>query len=145
MVIVDRSALVGFSAERMYALVGDIAAYPQFLPWCSSAEVALREDARSVATMHINFRGIRRQFTTENTGEPGRLIEMRLISGPFRHLQGHWRFTPLAEDACKIEFRLEYEISNRLLKRAVGPVFHHIANSLMDAFVRRAEQVHGVR
>lgn len=142
MVIVDRSSLVGYSAEHMYALVEDIESYPHFLPWCSGAVVTLREGTRTVATMHVNFRGIREQFTTENTNEPGRVITMQLVSGPFRHLRGHWRFTSLSQDACKIEFRLEYEISSRLLERVIGPVFQHIANSFMDAFVRRAEQIH---
>lgn len=143
MVIVDRSSLVGHSAEQMYALVEDIESYPRFLPWCRDAVVSVREGTRAVATMHINFRGIREQFTTENANEPGRTIAMELVSGPFRHLRGHWRFTPLADDACKIEFRLEYEISSRLLERVIGPVFQHIANSFVDAFVRRAEQMHG--
>jgi len=142
MVIVDRSSLVGYSAQQMYALVEDIESYPRFLPWCSDAVVSVREGPRTVATMHINFRGIREQFTTDNVNEPGRTIAMELVSGPFRHLQGHWRFTPLTEDACKIEFRLEYEISSRLLQRVIGPVFQHIANSFMDAFVRRAEQIY---
>jgi ribosome-associated toxin RatA of RatAB toxin-antitoxin module len=92
--------------------------------------------------MHVNFHGIREQFTTENRNEPGRMIAMELVSGPFRHLRGHWRFTPLSEHACKVEFRLEYEISSRLLERLIGPVFHHIGNSFMDAFVQRAERIH---
>jgi ribosome-associated toxin RatA of RatAB toxin-antitoxin module len=140
MVLVERSALVGFSAERMYTLVENIEAYPEFLPWCSRTEVTLREDTRTAATMHINYRGIREKFSTENTNEPGRLIAMRLVSGPFRHLQGHWCFTPLGEQACKVEFRLEYEISSRLLARVLGPVFQHIANTFVDAFVERAQQ-----
>ena len=143
MVTVDRSSLVGYSAESMYALVEDIESYPQFLPWCSGTAVTLREGTRTVATLQVSFRGIREQFTTDNANEPGRMITMQLVSGPFRHLRGHWRFTPLAEDACKIEFRLEYEIASRLLERLIGPVFHHIGNSFVDAFVRRAEQVHG--
>ena len=143
MVIVDRSSLVGYSAEQMYALVEDIESYPRFLPWCSGAAVTPREGPHTVATMHVNFHGIRERFTTENTNEQGRMITMRLVSGPFRHLRGHWRFTPLAEDACKIEFRLEYEISSRLLERVMGPVFAHIASSFTDAFIRRADRMHG--
>ena len=143
MVTVDRSSIVEYSAENMYALVEDIESYPKFLPWCSGTRVSVREGDRTVATLQINFRGIRDEFTTENANEPGRVISMRLVSGPFRHLQGHWRFTPLSETACKIEFRLEYEIASRLLERVIGPVFHHIGNSFMEAFVRRAEQVHG--
>jgi len=143
MVIVDRSSLVGYSAESMYALVEDIESYPKFLPWCSGTEVTVRDGTRTVATLRISFRGIREQFTTDNANEPGRSIAMQLVSGPFRHLRGYWRFTPLSEHACKIEFRLEYEISSRLLERMIGPVFQHIGNSFMDAFVRRADQMHG--
>ena len=143
MVTIDRTSLVGYSAQSMYALVEDIESYPQFLPWCSSTAVSERDATRTVATLHVNFHGIREQFTTENANEPGRLISMQLVSGPFRRLEGHWRFTPLSESACKVEFRLEYEISSRLLERVIGPVFHHIGNSFMDAFVRRAEQIHG--
>lgn len=143
MVMVERSSLVGYSAEQMYALVEDIESYPKFLPWCSDAVVSVREGTRTVATMHIDFHGIREQFTTDNVNEAGRMIAMELVSGPFHHLRGHWRFTPLAEDACKIEFRIEYEISSRLLERVIGPVFKHIAHGFMGAFVRRAEQLHG--
>jgi len=142
MVMIDRSSLVSYSAEKMYALVEDIESYPHFLPWCSGADVTVREGTRTVATMHVNYHGIREQFTTDNVNEPGRMITMQLVSGPFRHLRGHWRFMPLAEDACKVEFRLEYEISSRLLERLIGPVFQHIGNSFMDAFVQRAEQIH---
>ena len=142
MVMIDRSSLVSYSAEKMYALVEDIESYPHFLPWCSGADVTVREGTRTVATMHVNYHGIREHFTTDNVNEPGRMITMQLVSGPFRHLRGHWRFTPLAEDACKVEFRLEYEISSRLLERLIGPVFQHIGNSFMDAFVQRAEQIH---
>jgi len=142
MVMINRSSLVEYSAEKMYALVEDIESYPQFLPWCSGTDVSVREGTRTVATMHVNFHGVREKFATENASEPGRLITMQLVSGPFRHLRGHWRFTPLTEQACKIEFCLEYEISNRLLGRLIGPVFQHIGDSFMDAFVRRAEQVH---
>jgi ribosome-associated toxin RatA of RatAB toxin-antitoxin module len=145
MVMIDRSALVGYSAEKMYVLVADIESYPQFLPWCNGADVTVHEGTRTVATIHVNYRGIREKFTTENANEPGRMITMELVSGPFRHLRGHWRFTQLAEDACKVEFRLEYEISSRLLERLIGPVFQHIGNSFMEAFIQRAEQIHAAQ
>jgi len=143
MVTVDRSALVEFSAERMYALVDDVEAYPRFLPWCSDATVTSHHGGtRTLATIHVNYRGIREKFTTENSSEPGRVIEMQLVSGPFRQLRGQWRFTPLEANACKVELRLEYEITSRLLKRIMGPVFHHIADTLVHAFVRRAQQIY---
>ena len=141
-VTVERSALVEFSAERMYALVNDVESYPQFLPWCSGASVTTNEPSHTVATLKINYRGIREQFTTDNENVPGSSIEMRLLSGPFRHLRGRWQFTPLEEAACKIEFRIEYEIANMLLRRLMESVFHQLANGFVDAFVRRAEQLY---
>jgi len=98
-----------------------------------------------MATIHINFHGIRQHFSTENISEPSNLISMKLVSGPFRRLQGHWRFMPLGEDACKVEFHLEYEIASRILERAIGPVFHHIADTLMDAFSARADELYARR
>lgn len=143
MISIERSALVGYSAQRMYALVDDFGSYPGFLPWCSGAEVVERTPARAVATIHVNYRGIRVQFTTENDNVPGRSIEIKLVRGPFRTLNGRWRFAALAGDACRIEFRMEYEISSKLIERVIGPVFNYIANSLVDAFVRRAEALYG--
>lgn len=143
MVIVERSALLEFRADNMFAMVQDVEAYPQFLPWCSRAEVNANADGVVMATLHVNYRGIRHQFTTRNVSEPGRLITIQLVSGPFRHLTGFWRFIPLEDKVCKIEFRLEYQLANGILDRALGPVFHHISDSFVDAFVRRAEQIHG--
>jgi len=138
MIHVDRSALVGYSAQAMYALVDDIESYPQFLPWCDGAQYVAREPGRTVATLHINFHGLKNQFTTENIHQPGRQIGMKLVSGPFRSLQGSWSFTDLGKDASKVEFSLRYEFASPLLEAAVGPVFRSIAETFVEAFVRRA-------
>jgi ribosome-associated toxin RatA of RatAB toxin-antitoxin module len=143
MVVVDRSVLVNYSAQRMFALVEDIESYPQFLPWCERAEVAQQEPGHTMATLHISFHGIRQQFTTANTNQPGTRIEMRLVSGPFRELYGHWLFTSLADDACRVEFRLHYQFANSLLEKVVGPVFHRIADTFVEAFVQRAAAKYG--
>lgn len=139
MVKVERSVLVGYSAQRMYALVEDFAHYPEFLPWCESAHVDAREGNDVTATIHLNYRGVRQQFSTRNSQVPPVSISMKLVSGPFRALDGLWRFTALTEDACKIEFSLEYQFSSTLLEKLVGPVFNHIANTFVEAFVTRAE------
>jgi ribosome-associated toxin RatA of RatAB toxin-antitoxin module len=139
MVVVDRSALVEHSAAQMYALVEDIESYPRFLPWCSSVEIASREPGRTVATLHVLYHGIRQNFTTDNRNVPGRSIDIRLVSGPFRHLLGAWRFEPLAAEASKVSLHMEYQLSNALLSKMMGPVFGHIANTFVDAFVRRAQ------
>ncbi|MGH8683425.1 MAG: type II toxin-antitoxin system RatA family toxin [Burkholderiales bacterium] len=141
MVTVERQALVPYSAARMYALVEDVEAYPRFLPWCSGAEVAFRDAQRTVATLHVEYRGVRQQFTTENRKRPGERIELALVTGPFRSLRGEWRFVALAADACRVELSLAYELGSPLLDRLLGPAFHHIANTFVDAFVRRAEVV----
>jgi ribosome-associated toxin RatA of RatAB toxin-antitoxin module len=139
MVIVERQALVPYSAARMYALVEDVESYPRFLPWCSGAEVLFCDAARTVATLHIAFRGVRQQFTTENKKRPGEGIELALLRGPFRSLHGEWRFKALAEDACRVELSLAYQLGSPVLDRLLGPAFDHIANTFVDAFVRRAE------
>jgi len=143
MIHVDRSALVGYSAQAMYALADDIESYPQFLPWCDGAEYAARQPGRTVATLHINFHGLKNQFTTENVHQPGRRIDMKLVSGPFRSLEGSWSFTDLGNNASKVEFSLRYEFASSLLEAAVGPVFRRITETFMDAFVRRADEKFG--
>ena len=140
---VDRSAIVAYSANRMFALVEDIESYPQFLPWCERTVVLSREPGRTVATLHVNIHGLRQHFTTENVNQPGTSIHMKLVEGPFRNLDGHWSFTDLGPGGCKIEFRLHYEFGVDLLGRAMGPAFHRIADRFVEAFVRRAEEKFG--
>lgn len=142
---VKKSVLVEFSADEMFALVDAVERYPEFLPWCGGATVSDRNEHMTRATIDINFRGIRQSFTTENTKEPGRSMHMRLVEGPFRTLDGRWRFVPLAHRGCKVELRLKYEFSTKILEKLVGPVFNHIANTLVDAFVQRARGVHGAK
>ena len=143
MVTVEKSVLIGHSAADMYALVEDVEAYPQFLPWCSGTEVRPLDAHTAVATLHVNYHGLRQHFTTENRMQQAALIEMKLVDGPFKHLDGFWRFVPLAEQACKIEFRLSYELSGKLMEKIAGPVFSHIANTFVEVFVKRAVAVYG--
>jgi ribosome-associated toxin RatA of RatAB toxin-antitoxin module len=131
---IARSALVEHSADAFFALVSDVASYPEFLPWCAGARVHDKDRA----TLVLDVKGMRHSLTTENRHEPGRSITMRLVEGPFRHFLAEWRFTPLGESASKAEFSLEYEFSNRLLAGALGPVLERMADSTVDAFVRRA-------
>lgn len=135
--------LVEYSAAQMFALVADVARYPEFLPWCGGAQILGEESGVVHASIQIDFRGIRQRFSTRNTLEHDALIQMKLVDGPFRELDGSWRFKALGEHACKIEFRLHYEFSSKLLEKLVGPVFHYIANTFVDAFVKRALQLYG--
>ena len=93
--------------------------------------------------MRINYHGLKAHFATENAKEIPRQMNIRLREGPFRSMDGVWRFTALGETACKIEFRLQYEFSSRILDKALGPVFHHIASTFVESFVKRAQQIHG--
>ena len=135
---IARSAIVEHSAESFYALVNDIGSYPEFLPWCASASVRERGPGATLATLTLDLKGVRYSLTTENRHEPGRLISMQLVEGPFRAFSAEWRFTPLGEGAAKAEFSLAYEFSNRLLARALDPAFEQLADRTVDAFVRRA-------
>jgi ribosome-associated toxin RatA of RatAB toxin-antitoxin module len=143
MAVVHKSVFLGYSAEQMFALVDKVEDYPIFLPWCGGVEVRSREDNKLTATLSINYRGIRQTFTTENTNKPPDLMTMKLVDGPFKLLNGTWNFKPLRSDACKIDFELHYEFSNRLVEGVIGPVFNIIANSFVDSFCKRAEVVYG--
>lgn len=142
MALVEKTVLVAHSAEQMFALVDGVEEYSQFLPWCSGASVAELEGDTVRATVHIDYHHIKQHFTTENVRTPHQQINMKLLDGPFKHLDGSWQFIPLSPSACKIEFRLHYEFSSSLLEKLVGPVFHHIANSFVDAFIHRADKVY---
>jgi ribosome-associated toxin RatA of RatAB toxin-antitoxin module len=140
---VNKSVLVAHSAPRMFALVDAVEKYPEFLPWCGGTELLFRDAQVIRATIHINYRGIRQSFSTENAKSEPQWMRIKLIEGPFKTLEGSWRFTDLGGSGCKIDFNLRYEFSSRLLEKLVGPVFSHIANSLVDAFVKRAQSIYG--
>ncbi len=142
MALVEKSVLVGYPVERMYKLIDDVERYPEFLPWCGGTAVELRDGTLTRAAILIDYHGIKQSFKTENRTQPPERIEIRLVSGPFHRLDGRWQLTPLSSQACRIDFRLHYEFSNRFLEKLVGPVFKHIANTLLDAFLRRAEQLY---
>ncbi|MFN3887354.1 MAG: type II toxin-antitoxin system RatA family toxin [Aquabacterium sp.] len=155
---VHKSVLLWYSPREMYALVTAVEDYPKFLPWCDKAEVLQRHDDGMTARLHIHFAGVRQAFTTRNVNEPGRTVRMALVDGPFSQLEGTWTFTPLSmpgaaaapadpldATACKVEFSLQYAFASRPLELVISPVFDRIANTFIDAFVKRAEQVHGPR
>jgi len=143
---VNKSVLIWYSPDEMFALVTDVARYPEFLPWCDHGRVVEQDPSGMVAEMGITFGGIRQVFTTRNEHVAGRMVNMRLLKGPFSRLDGDWHFVPLGDGtqrACRVELKLNYGFDNRALAAVVGPVFDKIAASLVDAFVKRAEQVYG--
>lgn len=142
---VEKTVLVGHSAEHMFSLVDQVENYTQFLPWCGGVDLHRRDDSVTEATLHIDYHGLKQKFTTENHKQFPHSMEIRLKDGPFKHLQGHWRFITLAPDACKVEFSLQYEFSSLLLEKLISPVFSHIANTFVEAFVVRADALPQVR
>jgi|JI61114BRNA_FD_contig_41_3445148_length_747_multi_2_in_0_out_0_2 ribosome-associated toxin RatA of RatAB toxin-antitoxin module len=143
MAVVQKNVLVSYSAEQMFALVERVEDYPLFLPWCGGVNVLERKEDQLKATLSINYHGIKQSFTTQNVNKAPYAMEMHLVDGPFKHLHGHWKFHPLRNDACKIEFDLRYEFSSKLLETLIGPVFGKITNSFVDAFCARADVVYG--
>ncbi len=143
MAVVHKSVLLHYSAPQMFALVDRVEDYPAFLPWCGGVDVRERTPEKLVAAIQINYHGVKQSFTTENSNTPPTRMQMKLVEGPFKHLDGTWQFTPLREDACKVEFDLHYEFSSKLLEKLIGPVFSKIADSFVDSFCRRAEVVYG--
>ena len=139
---VRKSILIEHSVGQMFHLVDRVEEYPQFLPWCGGTELIHRDEAKTVAILHIDYHGIRADFSTENDKQAPHYMKINLRHGPFRHLEGFWHFRPLGDTACKIEFQLHYEFSSKLLEKALGPVFHHIANTFVDSFVKRAGQIY---
>jgi ribosome-associated toxin RatA of RatAB toxin-antitoxin module len=140
---VTRSAIVEHSADEMYRLVEDIESYPTFLPWCLAARVHERGAATTRATLTVGMPGLRQSFTTRNDNRPGQSIDLHLVEGPFKTFSAGWRFHPLSPQACRIEFTVRYEFSSRMLARLLEPLFDGIANSMVDAFTRRAGERYG--
>ena len=140
---VQKSLLIQHSAQRMYDLVIDIEKYPEFLPWCGGVEIFQSTPELMEAKININFKGVKQYFHTKNFQKAPTNIDMTFVSGPFKKFEGHWIFTSLAEDACKIEFSLHYEFSNFVLDKLIGPVFSVIANTFVNGFVKRANVLYG--
>lgn len=148
---VHKSVLIWYSAEEMYSLVIDVPKYPEFLPWCDRSAVIASDDSGMTAEVGLSLGGLRQSFTTRNTHVPGREVRLKLVSGPFSQLDGVWTFAPVGEAAegeasqraCRVDLDLHYGFDNFALSALVGPVFDKIASTLVEAFVKRAEQVYG--
>jgi ribosome-associated toxin RatA of RatAB toxin-antitoxin module len=148
---VKKSVLLWYSPSEMYTLVTSVADYPQFLPWCERAEVLAHQPDGMTARLHLAIKGLRHSFTTRNVHVPDQSVVVDLVDGPFSRLDGHWKFlalnTPAGDGAkaCKIEFELRYAFSNSAFEAVLSPVFDRVANTLVESFVTRAEQVYGPR
>lgn len=142
MATVKKLVLIEYTPQQMFDLVDRVEEYPKFLPWCGGTELLDRTELITRARLHINYHGIKSDFSTENDKVYPTHMLIKLVEGPFHHLEGTWDFTPLGDRACKVDFTLHYEFSSKLIEKAVGPVFSHIANTFVNSFVKRAEQVY---
>lgn len=143
MTVIKKTETVDFSAEQMYALVNDVDSYPRFLPWCKASNVSFRSENHLTASLTLEAGKLSQTFSTENTMQPGRRIDVRLLSGPFKYLKGHWLFEPVTEHSCRVTLEMNFEFKNKLLKLTLSNVFNHIIGSLVEAFTRRAEEMYG--
>lgn len=139
---VERSALVNHSARQMFELVNDVDQYQDFLPWCGGSRVLERDEYSYVASVDIAFKGIRKSFTTRNTVRQDERVDVELVDGPFRKLNGHWAFTALDGDASKISLQLEFDFASGLVGKVLGPVFKIIADSMVESFCKQADKVY---
>lgn len=143
MTIIQKSALVKFSAQQMFDLVNDVEAYPKFLPWCGGSRIIKREEASFEAELLIAKAGFKKSFSTRNKINSGHSMTISLLNGPFSSLEGLWNFIPLREDASKITLDLEFEMSGKVASLAFGAVFNQICNTMVGSFTARAKEIYG--
>ena len=135
-----KSVIVPHSAARMFALVEDVERYPEFLPWCSNTEVFERTPRVTRARLDIDYHGLTSHVSTLNRKDPPGGMDLDFVEGPFDKFKGHWRFVPLGDEGCRVEFALDYTFSNAAMDKLLGPVFGHIIETLVDRFVARADR-----
>ncbi|MEH6347250.1 MAG: type II toxin-antitoxin system RatA family toxin [Bermanella sp.] len=140
---IERSALVMHSAQRMFDLVNDVKRYPEFLPWCIDAHIQSESDTKLVAGLTIKKGGIKQSFTTRNEKQSPDWMSMELVDGPFKKLNGLFKFQPLSDEACKVIFELDFEVAGKILGLTLTPIFKQASNTMVDAFVKRADELYG--
>ena len=140
---ISRSKIVPYTASQMFALVNDIQRYPEFIPWCCSSNILAQTVDEMTATLCFARGSLQKCFTTCNRLQLDKMIDVRLVTGPFRRLEGYWRFDKLSDHTCKISFDMEFDFAGRLISFAFGPLFNQVANTLVDSFSKRAQQIYG--
>ncbi len=141
--VVDRNAMVPYSPQQMYALVDDVEAYPEFLPWCAGARLLDKSDTELRASLQIGYSGLNSTFTTRNELLPPACMTMELVDGPFKQLFGRWEFTPLGEEGCEVHLRVEFAFDSKMKDMLFGATFEGISNEHIEAIIRRARELYG--
>lgn len=141
--VLKRNAIVPYSTQQMFELVDNIEEYPRFLPWCQHSHVLSRTKEEVVATLEVAWKGIHKSFTTKNRLLPYERVDISLVNGPLKHMEGIWNFQSLQAHACKVMLDLEFEFAGSFIDRLFQPVFQHIANTLVEAFCKRAVDLYG--
>lgn len=142
MTVVKKSRMVSFTCEQMYTLVNDVEKYAEYLPYFSQSIIHHQDEDMVQATLIISAAGMSKSFTTRNRLHPNKMIEIRLVDGPFSHLEGFWRFDETPE-GCLVSFDLEFEIAGRMMSMLIGPVFEQISDKMVDVFCERAQVIYG--
>lgn len=140
---IHRSALLSYSDAKMFALVNDVSAYPDYLDGCIKADVLEQTPTLMRATLGLESKGVQLNFTTENVLDAPKSIVMSLIDGPFDAFEGRWFFQHLDDDACKVILDMQFELSNRLTSFAAKKLFDAVSNNMVDAMVVRAKKLYG--
>ncbi|RMF96795.1 MAG: type II toxin-antitoxin system RatA family toxin [Gammaproteobacteria bacterium] len=140
---ITRSAIVPATPAQMFELVADVERYPEFLPFCTAAELLARDPQSLTGRITVSQGPLQASFTTRNELEPPRRMTLALVDGPFSELQGEWEFEPLGENGCRAQLQLRFGFANRAQDLLLGKVFEQTCNRLVDAFVRRAAEIHG--
>ncbi|WP_100623195.1 type II toxin-antitoxin system RatA family toxin [Candidatus Coxiella mudrowiae] len=140
---INKSKVVPYGKKEMYKLISDIESYPQFVPFCSDSQINSRTDDEIRATLSFSKGGLNKSFTTLNRLQPHKMVEIRLVNGPFRQLEGFWQFKALERGGCRVLLDLEFEFSSRWLALMFGPLFNQVATMLVDAFCKRADIIYG--
>ena len=143
MTVIDRSALLPYSAHQLYELVCDVEAYPLYMEGCVGASILNRDEDLVEARLDLARGGIKQSFSTRNRLSTARAITLELIDGPFEYFSGHWGFHELGESACKLSLKLQFTMNSNLLGAAAAKLFERATSNLVDAVGRRAQQLYG--
>lgn len=143
MPIINKSAIVPYTAEQMFELVNDVAHYQEFVPWCVKSDVISQTPDEVRATLGFAHSGLHKSFSTINRLQPHKMIELRLLDGPFKKLEGFWHFEKIDDSHSRVTLDLHFEFSTKLIALMFGPLFNQVANTLVDCFMKRATQVYG--